>query len=69
MFRIEIDSELCSGFGACVDDAPEIFELDSSGNAVLLVPETDDKRALKAAADCPMGAISVFDSASGDRAA
>lgn len=69
MFRIEIDSDLCSGFGACIADAPEIFELDSAGKAVLLVPETDDKRALTAAANCPMGAISVFDSASGDRAA
>lgn len=69
MFRIEIDSDLCSGFGACVADAPEIFELDGSGKAVLLVTETDDKRALTAAANCPMGALAIFDAASGDRVA
>ncbi|MHB8059607.1 MAG: ferredoxin [Gaiellaceae bacterium] len=69
MFRIEIDNDLCSGFGACVDDAPEIFELDSSGKAVLLVSETDDERALRASSDCPMGAIAVFDTTSGTRVA
>jgi ferredoxin len=66
MFRVDIDSDLCSGFGSCVDDAPEIFRLDDSGTATLLVPETDDKRVLKAAADCPMAAIAVFDAESGE---
>jgi ferredoxin len=66
MFRVDIDSDLCSGFGSCVDDAPEIFRLDDSGTAALLVPETDDKRVLKAAADCPMAAIAVFDAESGE---
>jgi ferredoxin len=66
MFRVDIDSDLCSGFGSCVDDAPEIFKLDDSGTAALLVPETDDKRVLKAAADCPMAAIAVFDAESGE---
>ena len=61
MFRIEIDRELCSGFASCVQDAPEIFELDTSGTATLLVTETDDERALEAAADCPMNAIVVVD--------
>ncbi|HEY5159859.1 MAG TPA: ferredoxin [Gaiellaceae bacterium] len=66
MFRVDIDSDLCSGFGSCVDDAPEIFRLDDSGTAALLVPETDDKRVLKAAVDCPMAAIAVFDAESGE---
>jgi len=65
MFRVEIDSDLCSGFASCVDDAPEIFKLDDSGTAIVLVPETDDERAVKAARDCPMAAISVFDAESG----
>ena len=67
MFRVDIDSDLCSGFAACVDVAPEIFKLDDSGTATLLVPETDDQRALKAAKDCPMAAITVFDAESGER--
>jgi ferredoxin len=66
MFRIAIDRELCSGFAACVEDAPEIFELDTSGTATLLVTETDDERALEAAADCPMNAIAVFDAETGE---
>lgn len=66
MLRVEIDRELCSGFASCVDDAPEIFELDSSGKAKLLVTETDDERALEAAADCPMSAITVLDAETGD---
>ncbi|HEY5479746.1 MAG TPA: ferredoxin [Gaiellaceae bacterium] len=67
MFRVEIDSDLCSGFASCVDDAPGIFKLDDSGKATVLVPETDDERALKAAKDCPMAAIAVFDVESGGR--
>jgi ferredoxin len=67
MFRVEIDRDLCSGFASCVDDAPEIFKLDDSGTATALVSETDDTQALKAAKDCPMAAISVFDTESGDR--
>ena len=67
MFRVEIDSDLCSGFASCVDDAPEVFKLDDSGKATVLIPETDDERALKAARDCPMAAISVFDAESGER--
>jgi ferredoxin len=69
MFRVDIDSDLCSGFAACVDVAPEIFKLDDSGTATLLTPETDDARVLKAAADCPMAAIAVFDAESGESVA
>jgi ferredoxin len=61
MFRIEIDRELCSGFASCVQDAPEIFELDTSGTATLRVKETDDERAREAAANCPMNAIAIVE--------
>jgi ferredoxin len=69
MYRAEIDRDLCSGFASCVDDAPEIFELDDAGKAALRVAETDDERVLSAAAGCPMNAISVFDTGSGERVA
>ncbi|MGD0166370.1 MAG: ferredoxin [Gaiellaceae bacterium] len=52
-----------------MDDAPEIFELDSSGKSTLRVAETDDEKVLDAAAGCPMSAIGVFDAESGDRVA
>jgi ferredoxin len=69
MFRPEVDRELCSGFAACVGDAPEIFKLDDSGKATVLVDATGDRRVLDAARDCPMNAIAVFDTESGDRVA
>ena len=31
MYRITIDRSLCSGFGACAELAPEIFEVDDGG--------------------------------------
>lgn len=59
MFKLVIDRSLCSGFGACVDAAAESIRLDESGLAVALVHETADPAVLRAASDCPMGAISV----------
>ena len=67
MYRIEVDRELCSGFGSCIDSAPKVFQLDSSGIASLLAPESADRTALEAARSCPMGAIAVFDSDSGEQ--
>jgi ferredoxin len=64
MYRIEIDKQLCSGFGSCVDAAPGVFELDRSGVVSLLVAESGDATVLDAARSCPMSAISVFDSSS-----
>ena len=61
MYRIEIDPTLCSGFGACAELAPEIFELDPGGTAAVRVGESDDPRVLDAAAACPMAAINVIE--------
>jgi ferredoxin len=61
MYRIEIDRTLCSGFGACADLAPEIFEVDDGGTASVRVGESDDPRVLDAAAACPMAAINVIE--------
>lgn len=59
--RIEIDRDLCSGFGACADIDPETFALGADGVAVALVEVTDREAAVRAARDCPMGAIRVSD--------
>ena len=67
MYRIEVDRDLCSGFGSCVESAPEVFELDRSGIAALLVTESGDDAVLEAARSCPMAAIAVFDSESGEQ--
>ena len=49
--------------------APEVFALDASGLATLLVAETDDEAVLDAAGSCPMGAIAVYELATGEQAA
>jgi ferredoxin len=67
MYRIGVDRQLCSGFGSCVEAAPKVFELDRSGIASLLVSENGDDTLLEAARSCPMGAIAVFDSESGEQ--
>ena len=67
MYRIEVDRQLCSGFGSCIEAAPKVFELDRSGIASLLVAESGDDTLLEAARSCPMGAIAVFDSESGEK--
>jgi ferredoxin len=61
MYRIVIDGSLCSGFGDCADLAPEVFELDSHGKAVLRLGTSADASVLDAAAACPMGAITVVE--------
>ena len=69
LYRIEIDRSLCCGFGTCVDLAPHLIQLDGSSIAALRVGETNDELALEAAASCPMGAIAVYDLATGKQAA
>jgi ferredoxin len=68
-YRIVIDRSLCSGFGTCAEMAPHLFEVAGDGIAAGRVGETDDESVLDAAAQCPMGAIAVFDIASGEQAA
>jgi ferredoxin len=61
MFTIVIDRSLCSGFGACAELAPEIFEVDGGGIVSLRVGSSDDPAVLDAADSCPMAAISVVE--------
>jgi ferredoxin len=61
MYRIVIDRSLCSGFGACADLAPDIFEVDRGGAVSLRVGTSDDPAVFEAASACPMGAISVIE--------
>lgn len=61
MYRIVIDRSLCSGFGACAELAPEIFEVDDGGLVLLRVGTSEDRAVLDAESACPMGAISVIE--------
>ena len=61
-YRIVIDREKCQGIGACVGTAPDVFDMDSAGKAVVINKEgADDERILQAAEACPLEAISLFD--------
>ena len=62
-YRILIDGLACSGFGDCADMAPDVFELDSHGKALLRVGTSCDPAVLDAAAACPMDAITVEEDA------
>jgi ferredoxin len=57
VYRIEIDRSLCSGYGLCIDLAPDLLELDEEGVATARIGMTDDERAVAAADACPMAAI------------
>ncbi len=61
--RIKLDSERCQGHGRCYVLAPELFDSDDEGYAVLLVtgevPADQEAYARAAADNCPEFAISL----------
>jgi ferredoxin len=60
--RVQIDRELCVGFGDCVEQAPGAFRLDGQSLAEFSAPETIAHEALLAACRaCPVDAITVWD--------
>jgi ferredoxin len=61
VYQIVIDRSLCSGFGSCVELAPDVFELDAAGTAALRIGRSADPAVLDAAAACPMAAIEVIE--------
>jgi ferredoxin len=60
-----IDSTKCSGYGACAETCPSVFEIDEFGFAALrtdgTVPAGDEDAARSAAGGCPEQAITVLD--------
>lgn len=61
MYRITIDRNLCSGFGACAELAPDVFEVDDGGLVSIRVGTSSDPAVVEAAAACPMAAIAVVE--------
>jgi ferredoxin len=59
--KITVDLSLCSGHGQCEDAAPEVFQVNDEGFAVLLADEVTDAelqgKAADAASRCPTEAI------------
>jgi ferredoxin len=64
---IEIDRELCYGFGDCVSSAPGVFELDDEEKAVVIDRNGAARDDLvEAAANCPVNAITITDAGTGE---
>ena len=64
---IEIDRELCYGFGDCVSTAPGVFELDAEEKAVVIDPNGAPRDDLiEAASNCPVMAITIRDASTGE---
>lgn len=61
--RVLLDLQRCQGHNRCYALAPEIFDVDDYGMAVLLndgvVPEGLEDKAMLAIANCPEFAISL----------
>lgn len=67
--HIEIDRNACQGNALCVGIAPELFDVDDDGLAVVLraeVPGDLEDVARDASRSCPTRAIGLSDSASDD---
>jgi ferredoxin len=60
---LRIDRDLCVGFGDCIQVAPEAFELDSEGVAVVIqgAEEVERERLLEACRACPVDALTAHD--------
>lgn len=63
--KVVVDDMMCEGYGKCERIAPEIFKLDDSGIARVLVtgdltPEQEEA-AKSAARVCPVDAIAIIE--------
>jgi ferredoxin len=63
--RVHVDTEKCQGHNRCYALAPELFDVDDFGTAVVLndgvVPAGLDDKARLALANCPEYAITISD--------
>lgn len=65
--QVEVDTDLCVGFGDCVEASPLSFELNDEGLAEFTTPEEADREPLLAACrSCPVDAITARDGESGE---
>jgi ferredoxin len=63
--RVHLDAEKCQGHNRCYALAPELFDVDDYGQAILLVdgevPSDLEDKARLAASNCPEYAITITD--------
>jgi ferredoxin len=65
LMRVHLDSEKCQGHNRCYALAPELFDVDDYGQAVLLVdgevPADLHEKARLAASNCPEFAVKILE--------
>jgi ferredoxin len=63
--RVEVDTELCQGHNRCYALAPELFDVDDYGTAIVVgdgtVPAELTEKAELAVANCPEYAIKLIE--------
>lgn len=60
--RVTVDQNRCNGYGNCVMEAPEVFDLDGSGLAIVKQESTPEEfrgRVEQAVRLCPVQAITL----------
>ena len=62
--RVEVDTDTCQGHNRCFTIAPELFDVDDFGTAVVIgdgsVPAELEDKARLAEANCPEFAIKII---------
>lgn len=61
--KIFVDRKACIGVATCVVIAPDVFDLDEEGIAIVKegALEVDDNKIIMAAQSCPVLAIHLYD--------
>jgi ferredoxin len=66
--RISVDHDLCVGNGTCLRLAPHVFAHNAHRQSEVVDPAGDNETTvMRAAANCPVGAIRVSVADSGER--
>jgi ferredoxin len=66
--KVQINTDLCAGFGICVGIVPEVFQLHDDGYATVLVDDVAadfEDLVRRAASQCPAQAIVLSEDAGG----
>ena len=62
MTQVSVDVDRCTGHGRCYTLAPNVFDADETGHAIVLVGEVSDELEAQAKTgeqNCPEGAITL----------
>lgn len=66
-WQVEVDRSVCIGSGMCLNHAPDGFRLDTARQSHPVDPESDaNERILAAAEGCPVEAITLTLTSSGE---